>query len=669
MSYNDKYILSYRDQLIEVGNTGRLTTVKIKGKDFAGEATEVKGSLNPIRLSGKTDDDYLFSSIVVTSCEIELMSEYSFQFISLFSADAREHLVEIWKEPTPGASQILWWTGYIIPDNYSEPLNYYENYIVRVVATDNLSRLKEYPLENTVGLYEGKVTIANAISELLLKTGLNLPFKYALSFNEIYTAVPENNSIFHQIYVDWDAFYIKDPNVKCDYVLKQLLQAFGARIKQSKGYWIIEEVTKSAKEHTRITSSFTSETYNPLKQYTGKDDITPNRLFIVDREGDLSINPAYKRIDIHHDFLKKTSILANYNFKKYYEIPAVLNDGDAVNNKWLYPYNWTNFGRAELSHIARLNVVEGTFKVTNSLGGDISNGNVRSDFVDIEGTYYRVGLTVEYASYNFPPDTSLWIQVHMLVGSTMYYLNAAKQWVTSVASIFIDGGDSPLTHANPFTTYSIESDQIPGPGKLRVVLGMNASGGQFYKSVNVQLVSNRYDLKVYSDVNFTVEINENNNYVPEQIESILGDVPDILDKENIYAGMFWRKVTETVLVGGAFIKIPSVQENYIPTLLWSSDGQAQNATILQCLAELIADTHFKPSKYLTGLKLKGNFDFDSSFQIDFLENSKFIPIHWDCNDKYCTWTVDAVEVIGSRVLGTETGDDYLVTEDNDYILL
>jgi len=100
MSYGEIYRLEYRDQLLE-GEDGRLTTVKIKRKDYSGDYTELKGSGDPVQINASTDDDYMFSQICASSCKLNLLSEESFQFIDIFSANARQHLVEIWKEETP----------------------------------------------------------------------------------------------------------------------------------------------------------------------------------------------------------------------------------------------------------------------------------------------------------------------------------------------------------------------------------------------------------------------------------------------------------------------------------------------------------------------------------------------------------------------------------------
>jgi len=208
--------------------------------------------------------------------------------------------------------QYLFWTGYVLPDNYIEPFHDHKDYIVTFDCIDGLGRLQDTKfLKDDGSYYSGKLTVLDWLREIMFKTGLSLPFEISLSFDELYTPTSAWNCILNRLYLDADTFYVKETPT-CDYVLRQILQSFGARIVQSKGSWSIKEVTKYAGSHLVYKSDLTTFTHNPVRDYSRVRSF--DRLLFSNKEGDLQISPAFKQFTIKHDFLKRKSILLNSDF-------------------------------------------------------------------------------------------------------------------------------------------------------------------------------------------------------------------------------------------------------------------------------------------------------------------------------------------------------------------
>lgn len=652
MSYGVKYQLEYKDQILE-GAQGRKTTIKILEKDYSGSVTEVDGGSDPLVITASSDNDYMFTPIIGSSAKITLISSSSFQFVDIFTANARKYLVEVWKEPTPNATQELFWTGYVVPDNYGEPLHYHANYPVTIEAIDGLARLQDFDFLDTDGLkYSGKFRALDIIRVLLEKTGLVLDIDIALSWDEIYSTTSGVPALVTK-YLDPDTFYFKEVP-KCDYVLEQILQSFGARIIQNKGRWVIKECTKNTGTHNvyRSVVADTPITYshNPVKSYSRARNY--DRLVFINKEGYLQINPAYKKFAINHDFLLKPSILINSSFEEFTETGGngvVVSGGNRRSSSnlstdfvrtfpgWtITPNDFYLYPRTEPGY-------EGYFiRMPVGFGANYSyylSSNPINISLNNRESYFSIDVRDRYCqSY-----------VEIIIGN--YWVNADGDLVTTRQRHLLSFANNEVE----FYKFELKIKASTVSGDLIVKIYKPYSGSlnplerPFFDIDNV--VFKYQNSEVSDKISFDVNVDENNNFIPNEINSILGDVPNVLDREDIYLGTYWR-------FDGT---------NYIPTLYWQNE-LGEQATILQLLANLILDTHYKPKQYLTGLRFKGNFDFDSSLQVNFLDNRIYLPINYEYHDKYAEWVIDCVEVLADRLLATE-GDDFIMTENNDFILV
>jgi hypothetical protein len=643
MAYGELYHFEYRDFL------GRLTEVKIFRDGFTGSSTEILEAGEPIIIESKTDDNYLFSQLYGSTCQLNLVSETNMQYADLFSANAFKHKIEIWKEPEPDETQLLFWTGFILPDQYAEPLDFVKNYVVSLTARDAIGALKEIDfVQPSKNRYVGKAQVIRIIAECLKKTQLNIPINFSVNIEEIYAPEGLTGDPLENIYIDYAAFYQKDTDEKIqntEYVLKQVLQSFGCRLVQSWGEWWIERIPLYYSSHTVFKYTFegvyvSQSVVNPTKVYTGKYNYTNNRLFFVYKQGRLEINPAFKGFQIDQDFGKLPSILKNYNFK-IGRFDYAYNPPFSYLEPYYYPENWTPasnypaYAPAEWDDILKgIKFINGNYIVLSSQGIQLTLTANKKLNIQFDIYYKTLGnLRLEIVFNN------KWCHLQGTEGEEVTFENSRYENVYQFGS------------------------SVTSPFKINFTINTNASGYFYIKlggnDVTIKEVIAKFidqqNVEYPENALYDVIIDTNNNEKPDKIESILGDLPGLTDAEDIYIGGYW--------FWNGF--------EFIPTSSWEVITTDRKLSLMAILAEAINDQYITPKHRISGT-LIGNFDFNKSLLIGFMTNKIYLPNRLSLSDKYCKWQAEMIELLpveieGSRVLATQNIDEVIATYDNKLI--
>ena len=159
-----------------------------------------------------------------TSCELYAECLVDGEFSHLYTSDAYEYKVEVYKNNT------LLWAGFVSPELYSEP-DIAPPYDVQIIATDGLGELKNYNFNK-----RGAASILDHINALMANTGIDMGFNVVSGLRYI----DENGA----------ASAIKDIlNVKLDLdheegnscydVLQGILSSLNANITQHNGSYLI----------------------------------------------------------------------------------------------------------------------------------------------------------------------------------------------------------------------------------------------------------------------------------------------------------------------------------------------------------------------------------------------------------------------------------------------
>jgi len=645
--YGELYTFQYKDFPLK-----RLTTVKILRDGFTGESTEILASGEPIVIESKTDDNYLFSQLYGSTCEIKLISQTSMQFVDLFSANAFKHKVEVWKEPEPDETQLLFWTGFILPDQYSEPLDFITNYEVSITARDVVGGLKDINFIQPSGnRYVGKQQVIRIIAECLKKTQLNISINFAVDLEETNAPDGATSDPLEMIFLDYSVFYQKDTDEKTqntEYVLKQILQSFGCRLVQSWGEWYIEQIMLYTGAHqvhhyTYEGIYINSSSVNPVKTYTGKFDYTNNRLFFAEKQGLLEINPAFKGFVINQDYGKLPSIFKNYDFKQgYYPNPYP--------SEKFYPFDYDriiydintfvpNYDIENINSLRKSNFTDGLIFM------DTNNVSIKTTQIEVSIlTTKRLKVEIPVQYFSIAPD--IWLEIK--IGNTWFVLTGIS-------------GEECTTSATVYYNHLYYQNH-DGPESISFILTGNLNGfltirlgGRAYAATKILTeFLDQYGAEYPEGAEFDVTIDENNNEKPDEIDSILGDLPELTDNEDIYIGGYWY-------FNGT---------DFIPTKSWTVPGSLRNLVLLAWLAENINDQYITPKHKISG-RMIGNFGFNSSLLIPFMTNKIYLPNRLSLSDKYCKWTVEMIELLNidnesGRVLATN--DDKVITNELDYLI-
>lgn len=642
MAFGELYRLEFTDYL------GRLGTLKLFQDGITDPYTEVIGSGDPVIISTNSDSDYLFNQIHGSECAINLISEINYQFIGLFSANAFKTKVEYWLEPEPDETQLLFWTGWLLPDQYSEPLDYDKNYGVLIVARDGLGALKDIEfLQDSGNKYVGKKQVVKIIADVLKK--LKLDININIGVNLIEENAPEGitGDPLENIYLDYDAFY-QDKAMDCEEVLKQILQTFGARIIQADGEWWIERIPmylaaqtiyKYDKDGKFISSSIVQNQIN----YTGKYDTTVNQLYFVEKKGNLAISPAYKKFVINQDYGKLPSIILNSDFSDNVIVTGYRPSSPPVLVSYPESFdNWTIFPAGSQSP-------RNPFKYSSEFGLTL---RYLTDFDALQ----RIESSQVYVTITKQKGFLIEYSTDQYRGTVRVEIKFNGKWIDENGGFQTSPYIITTTQSTNYEIRAIPADTESGYIKV-IIYAFDVDGSEEYgygygygriKSMNIQFVDT--DGTVYpEDAIFEAVIDENNNEVPEDINSILGDLPELTDNEDLYIGGYWY-----------FDGL-----NYIPTKSWTVFGSGREMVLMTILGEAINDQYRNP-KHKVSAALKGNFKLNKAIYIPMLQNRLYLPIRTDYSAKFCRTDTEMIEIVketeneGGIVWGTD-GLDYVVS--------
>src|SRR5690606_3402998 len=87
------------------------------------------------------------------------------------------------------------------------------------------------------------------IAYILKKTGLNLNIRVGINLYAVGMDTTDADDPLDQAYVDCDTYYINTNDPTLDYVLRQILESFGACIIQEFGVWNIVRVEERVGEY------------------------------------------------------------------------------------------------------------------------------------------------------------------------------------------------------------------------------------------------------------------------------------------------------------------------------------------------------------------------------------------------------------------------------------
>jgi hypothetical protein len=202
----------------------------------------------------------------------------------------------------------LFWRGYVIPDNLSEPYNM-PRYSVVISASDGLGLLKTIPYDDDGTPYNGRMVESQIIIDILAKIGF-AGFTEYVNIYETRMDSAVGDSPIDQTAIDVDVF----ADMNCYEVLEQLLKKHNAIIRQKDGEFIIYR----PKELTGLTvygRVFTAATEKSATSFYPDQYISRPGLVTDIRDiegGTLMRKSGAKEIRITQDYGSKASWIDNW---------------------------------------------------------------------------------------------------------------------------------------------------------------------------------------------------------------------------------------------------------------------------------------------------------------------------------------------------------------------
>ena len=444
MAYNNKYTLDFGD--VE-GHSYRLI---IQERGYTGTSSQVKGGKSPIVIRYDGEDNE-YGSIYGSSATIQIWEESLKQFDDLVFTSEKEHRV-ILKYLDPGSSTYKnYWIGFLVADDMARDINPLPN-LLKFKAFDGLSLLKgrdSYLVPRETGNQFNKI-----LYHILKMININddnetttLQFWNATNYYHIEYLL--NNSVLSDRILTF--LYVTTPyqfkngygRLNAKEQLTYIMQAIGARIYQSQGYWMIDQnqgqfdsyIQNEYRERARdnVSGVAVSNTFNFVRNRL-RNTLNYNTLWhkYGSGSGNFFANQIESRLYIAPEKLKPIDL------KEFYRprVKSIENEVDI--NQFKKDQIWSNSG---MEYVGNGNPVQVGFHEGWSFGG------------------YPTTAQVAY--------TSQWIRCYSANNSPTHGANFRKQGgssfftkaITPMTSVYHNGIRAGTQHTPSQTPIAIMTGQ------------------------------------------------------------------------------------------------------------------------------------------------------------------------------------------------------------------
>lgn len=307
-NYGPFYRLEYNDEAL-----GGLTTIDISKRAYSGSVTEVCGDGIALErmLRGEASIDK-FESLLATQVNVGLTSEEDFQFAPLYTNSPEEFRVYIYKNAVlKGIYKSLPQQG---GEDFKAPPYYFS-----LVATDGLPALKDIKfLQDDGQRFNGSMKSIELIAYILRKTRLELNIRVGINMYAIGMNTTDSDDPLDQAYVDTDNYYIDTTDPTLDYVLRKILDPYGARLIQENGVWNIVRIEElrgeyDYREFDAYGTYVSNSSFDPVINVDSPT--TSNRFMLSDADHFMQRCPGYGKIRLFYKLGLRDNILENGDFR------------------------------------------------------------------------------------------------------------------------------------------------------------------------------------------------------------------------------------------------------------------------------------------------------------------------------------------------------------------
>jgi hypothetical protein len=652
MSYGVKYRNTYTDLL------GVSHQVDILEQDYAGGITSVSATQNPVIFAWDPDNDTKYPTSLASSIDISFRSPSRQFFRSLFTASKFKYQVKHY------TAAVVDWIGFILPDLYSEAYEK-KDFAVNIKAADGLGLLQGMDFVDANGLaYTGRKSDFDIIKIMLDKIGNERNIYTAIDIYEESMAHTNADDPLKQAYTDCDIFY----DMNCAEVLEEILKPYGAILFQDASGWGVVRFSQLYGSYVRRAYSSAgtytgNTTFNPGVTLTNEMATVATRNVMVMGATSMRVIPAIKKLRINQDYGYKDNMVPGGNMlrKEFGPLTDTVQGKSYKSKIWKMkrpnPFTidssvWGKFLSAQdgQMYIRIDDFINDGFSRAKDIAKWAESSfyiyqDTKSIALDFE---FRLSVWRDGDGYVTDWIRDLYIQIQ--VGT--YYLTV-NGWLNSAGN----GVDTYIKLSNQtssisFNTYHLEADTVPTSGTMYVrifqvcdpdpITGSSAVWLDV-KSIKLQLTD------VDTEMQFDTIIDDLNNIIPEDIDIMCADIPDMVNNRAIYAN-------------GKYLS------NGTPTKDWKELGSNTVEPLLVSLARIISDQYLVPT-----------ISYDAVIRHAHLSVGSVISDPWDSlkyrilaikgfNVAECEMSATLCEVLATEILVTENGEN-IITENSEAILI
>lgn len=623
------YWMQYDDLL------GNVWKAELLEKNFSGTAERLNGSGNPVMIQQNGQGDERYEAVKGSECTLSFESATDFKFLNLFTADNRKYRVDVYTGP-PAGPMNLFWTGYVLPELYSEPYTQ-PPYFVSIKAVDGLAMLKYVPFP-----LDGSEVFEWDIVKYIIDTlDLDLPIISSLDIYETTMVDAIDDEPLMQAKVNTAVYTKNNKKLKSLDVLKANLLIYYARIYQDRG-------TIRLTRYDQLPGIYGHRVYDKRGNFLSTryvdpviDVLTPpdvdeadplaaNGVIFCNSNASLEIKTAFREISVKQTYGLETNLITDGDFK-----PSAFSDPVTL-------INWTDTASIEQreAYPGAYSVAitdDGTtpgFKITSRPVYLYAGSTTEPNAIKVRFDYFvkasALGVTSVIIPYQIKIGTkyfdgSVWTSTPTIIEEDPAAVNGPRQVLYNSLTVPEDGEFTLTLYAAIPNDYTVEEVQYSN------VFGQFLPGGA----------------PVPESVTYQVTQSIPYTFVPDDLEVYHGDTPSPV-----------------------FASAITIQATGSPTIVqaieWKRRTVTEGKKLLQILAESIASDYFIPTQKITG-DIRGKYYFGASLRHPFNENRIFVLNGATYATKSGIWSGEWLEALPTQPADTPPGeldDDTTVALDN-----
>ncbi len=565
-----------------------LWRVEIAERGYAGSSEEMTfAGDEPIIITWEARGDEFYAPVKASEATINILCKDNFHYLSLFTSDARQFRVSIFR------SGALYWRGFVTADLYSETFTA-PPYTVTIKAVDGFNLLESYIFKDLMSIgTSGRLSLWNLTTRCLDLLELDMEVSDWL---DLYgEGMNESVSPLRQTYIDLERLYYVYEEPTYRDILELCLLPFAGQIFQSSGALHIRRAISLYQSSRPVTffeigSEFpvgevmTDDEGTHLISEAGVNVVTSSGRDVVDDmwnagiyvmgEATLDIVPALRSVTVD---VKNKSIENLADHLGFFSPEA-----------WDDPNTFIDFGEwGDSLCFCGSDAYKGTAIYTK--GKEVAQCNFPIQWEFSLQTTHREWTSDRYTNIaeNYAVNVHYGIRV-VAAGST-HYLTDSGDWSQAETCIV-----SEVKTGTP-ESIKVEINGIPADGVLQFFIRQTLIGKiEYYESNRGRYSSGHQENATFSQMTMTIDAGDNYdkglkyeslvnpaNNVEMSIALPVSDIPAIPNDHLLYA-LYYLDIDGN------------------PTRLWHTKGANNYDTLVGHIVQSALKYKQLPTKRLTG---------------------------------------------------------------------